>query len=97
MNHIHFLSSNFWVCEKPKMLGLDSVVVDYSDEICKTCMGLIMAWNERQNNYELALSIPSPKREDPDRPPALARLMWFLCAVALAVGLFVLLNYQYFN
>ena len=66
MNHVRFISSNHAVCDKPRMLGLDTVVVDYSDEICKTCMSLIMAYNERIDNYDLALSIPKPGMFQPE-------------------------------
>lgn len=57
VNHILFESART-VCEYPKVLGRETVIVDYSEEICKDCMALIFNYNERIDNYELALAIP---------------------------------------
>lgn len=57
MNHIRFESARE-VCFFPKLLGLETIIVDYSKEICKDCMAAVMNYNDRISNYELALSIP---------------------------------------
>lgn len=83
MNHIQFFNAQN-VCERPKLLGKEVIVVDYSEELCKSCMKLIMDYNARMSNYELALSIPKPRVTMPptDDPSTLVR--GFLIGMAFA-------------
>lgn len=81
MNHILFESARE-VCFFPKLLGLETVIVDYSEELCKDCMAIILNYNDRINNYELALSIPRTSNDLPEDPLAPSR--GFMIGVALA-------------
>lgn len=81
MNHILFESARR-VCDYPKVLGRETIIVDYSREICHDCMALIYNYNERINNYELALAIPMTSKHQKDDPLAPAR--GFMVGVALA-------------
>lgn len=58
-SHIVYLSNNQSVCMKPQLLGSDFVIVDYSGGgACKTCLALVTAHNEREDQYELSLTLP---------------------------------------
>lgn len=72
-SHVRFISTNKAVCEKPSTLGYDTVIVDYTaGETCPQCLGLIMAFNDRIDRYDLTLATVPPHRkhraEDPLAP-----------------------------
>lgn len=66
--HIRYLSTNETVCEKPKKLGYDFVVVDYTGtKACRTCLRLVVAHNAKVDQYELTLAtVPSEKKIPPE-------------------------------
>jgi len=93
VNHIRFESARN-VCEYPRVLGHETIIVDHSREICKNCMGLIMSYNERINNYELALAIPMAGQPVDEDPLAAARgiLVGFALATILWLALYVVVS-----
>ena len=54
MNHIHYLSDNLTICQKPHRLGYDFVVqgTQPGDESCKVCSALLFAHNLREYERE---------------------------------------------
>lgn len=60
MNHIRFLNTNYPVCEKPRSLGHDFVVLDYQDpDTCAMCTSLLFEYNAKSDREELSSAIPT--------------------------------------
>lgn len=91
MNHLVYLSTNGWVCEKPDLLGHDFLVVDYSGErMCRICTQLVVAYNAKIDNYELTLAtVPAEKKSLAQEEPALGFLMGVLCTSAFWITFFL--------
>lgn len=98
MHHVVFVSNNKSVCEKPKLLGHDEVLVRYvyGETTCEICMSLIMAHNDKYNRYDLAFTLPENL---PKKPAATYHWPEFQHGAVVAsivwVGLLVLLYLMY--
>lgn len=71
MNHIHYMSDNLTICQKPNRLGYDFVVLQTKSEedSCRVCSDLLFAHNLREYEREHRPSVIIHSAESEEGEP----------------------------
>ena len=98
IQHITYLTSRRWVCEKPETLGFDFIILDSANRPpCRICSSLLLAHNERTFRDEALLALSTtdsdyaslPERKETSNAHD---LKWLLIATATWVAIVFILH-----